>query len=101
MVEALVAERQRHRVGKKTHLLRHCYTQNDHFTKTGSGQTWGTQHSKKRRVFSGGPGVAHEWLKADKLQVRRINALFAPHLCSPILYLETIIFTKTGSGQKT
>ena len=44
--------------GKKTHLLRHFYTKNDDFTKTGSGQNRGKTQKRDMRSLTG-------WLTCD------------------------------------
>jgi hypothetical protein len=65
------------------------YAENDHFTKTGSGQTQENigKVAKKRRVFSAGPG------QPCVLTFGEQNVLFE------LFRDEHDLFTKTGSGQ--
>jgi hypothetical protein len=65
---------------------------NDHFTKPGSGQTWG--NSKEDRFSSGITHALHGSSRAVQRSGWCGNAFFAP-----CFILKNRTFTKTGSGQ--
>jgi hypothetical protein len=49
-------------LGKRTHRFKPFDTKNDHFAKTGSGQTWGTLNKRELQLFLQRCGSGMRWV---------------------------------------